>query len=236
MSEDKLIKVGKLSTNSPVAQVGLRKKLTEARDSGILLNDVSKAKDRIIIVADDSGSMGIQGMQQLKKAIEGFLSVCSPVDTAVGVTWLNAPSLNLTLIHQLILSMIAPIEATGGTPIFEKLQATLEQSPTRVVLVSDGSPTDGHYTQEENDLDDFYRNNASRARTTIKSYQAKQLKIDAVYIGNERNEVAIKEMCSIAEATGGIFIFFKEGESFAKSFKYLAPAYYAMLTSGEIKI
>lgn len=236
MTEDKLIKIGKLSTNSSIAQVGLRKKLTEARAEGTLLNDVSKARDRIIIVADDSGSMGLEGMRQLKKAIEGFLSVCSPIDTAVGVTWLNAPSLNLTLIHQLILSMIAPIEATGGTPIFEKLEATLEQSPTRVVLVSDGSPTDGHYNRIADTFDYDYHNTSTKSKQVIDSYIEKKLKIDTVFIGSESNTVAVKEMRSIAEATGGMYIFFKEGESFAKSFKYLAPAYYGMLTSGEIKL
>jgi hypothetical protein len=70
----------------------------------------------------------------------------------------------------------------------------------------------------------------------LKKYQDAKLKIDTVFIGSEGDFSAVDEMRAISELTDGMYIFFKEGESFAKQFKYLAPAYYAMLTAGAIKL
>ena len=238
MSDEKSNKLTvpvKLGT-STLPSFGLKSKLQNAAASGTTLDNTANAKERIIIVADDSGSMDGLPMQQQKKAIAAFLGVCNPTDTAVGITPMNRERINLTLIHPMILSKTAgwPDYGGGGTPTFKTLETALEQKPTRVVLVSDGQPTDGHakksfeYNFDKDEIDSI--------NLTLVKYKTAGVKIDTVFIGEVYDEVGQAEMKAIAELTGGMYIFFKEGESFAKQFKYLAPAYYAMLTAGAIKL
>src|SRR5205807_8665472 len=116
-------------SNAP--SFGLKSKLQTAQQSGTTLDNVANAKERIIIVADDSGSMDGLPMQQQKKAIAAFLGVCNPLDTAVGVTPMNRERINLTMVHPLILSKTSswPDHGGGGTPMFKALQEALQQSP-----------------------------------------------------------------------------------------------------------
>lgn len=241
MSEEKNklaipVKLG--TTNAP--SWGLKGKLQTAAASGATLDNVSAAKERIIIVADDSGSMDGLPMEQQKKAIAAFLGVCNPSDTAVGVTPMNRERINLTMIHPIILSKTAawPINGGGGTPTFGTLAKALEQNPSRVVLISDGQPTDGGAKRAG--YREWDTPQETPVETTInpilQKYKDKNVKIDTVFIGEEYDTSSQKEMQDIASLTGGMYIFFKEGESFAKQFKYLAPAYYAMLTAGQIKL
>lgn len=231
----------KLGT-STLPSFGLKSKLQNASASGTTLDNTAQAKERIIIVADDSGSMDGLPMQQQKKAIAAFLGVCNPIDTAVGITPMNRERINLTLVHPMILAKTSgwPDHGGGGTPTFKTLETALEQKPTRVVLVSDGQPTDGsaqnnnnHYSWEEDRHNDKIE---VKYHPVLDKYKTANVKIDTVFIGSESDTSGQNEMKAIAELTGGMYIFFREGESFAKQFKYLAPAYYAMLTAGTIKI
>lgn len=221
----------KLGT-STLPSFGLKAKLQSAVASGTTLDNTANAKERIIIVADDSGSMDGLPMQQQKKAIAAFLGVCNPLDTAVGITPMNRERINLTLVHPMILAKTAgwPDHGGGGTPTFKTLETALEQKPTRVVLVSDGQPTDGSAIRGS------WENPDANWHPAIDKYKTAAVKIDTVFIGSELDSSGQAEMRAIAELTGGMYIFFKEGESFAKQFKYLAPAYYAMLTAGTIKL
>lgn len=240
--DDKLIKTTKLGSTS--LGFGLKGKLQQASQKNQLLDDVSKAKDRIVIVADDSGSMAGEAYAQQKKAIEAFLGVCNPLDTAVGITPMNGKQLNLTMLHSVLLIQVLAWDGKdlGGTPMFEGLQKAFQQNPTRTVLISDGQPTDGHaFELKENSrmfVSDYFDAAGKldlanwKPNKTLVFYKEKEIKIDTVYIGTGES----KELKAIAEFTGGMYIVFKEGETFAKSFKYLAPAYYAMLTSGQIKV
>lgn len=227
----------KLST-STLPSFGLKAKLQTAAASGTTLDNTANAKERIIIVADDSGSMDGLPMQQQKKAIAAFLGVCNPMDTAVGITPMNRERINLTLVHPLILSKTAgwPDHGGGDTPTFKTLKTALEQKPTRVVLVSDGQPTDGSARGNKYYDFDAVDENRDNYNKTLAKYQDAKIKIDTVFIGSETDTSGQAEMKAIAELTDGMYIFFREGESFAKQFKYLAPAYYAMLTAGTIKI
>lgn len=230
------VKLG--TTTAP--SFGLKSKLQTAAQQGTTLDNTTNAKERIIIVADDSGSMDGLPMRQQKKAIAAFLGVCNPLDTAVGITPMNRERINLTLVHPMILAKTAgwPDHGGGGTPTFKTLATALEQKPTRVVLVSDGQPTDGHANQEKwsSSFDAYDASPAGNINETLLKYKTANIKIDAVFIGSESDTSGQNEMKAIAELTGGMYIFFREGESFAKQFKYLAPAYYAMLTSGGIKL
>lgn len=218
---------------STLPSFGLKAKLQSAIASGTTLDNTANAKERIIIVADDSGSMDGLPMQQQKKAIAAFLGVCNPTDTAVGITPMNRERINLTLVHPMILAKTAgwPDYGGGSTPTFKTLETALEQKPTRVVLVSDGQPTDGNAKRGN-----WNESTDDTVNPTLIKYKTAGVKIDTVFIGEEYDKNSQKEMQDIAELTGGMYIFFKEGESFAKQFKYLAPAYYAMLTAGVIKL
>jgi hypothetical protein len=222
-------------SNAPT--FGLRSKLQTAQQSGTTLDNIANAKERIIIVADDSGSMDGTPMQQQKKAIAAFLGVCNPLDTAVGVTPMNRERINLTLVHPLILAKTStwPDHGGGGTPMFKALEQALIQNPSRVVLVSDGQPMDGS-ANHNNTWDDPSKEGKSPINPILVKYQSASTKIDTVFIGDESDKTGQAEMKAIAKLTGGLYIFFKEGESFAKQFKYLAPAYYAQLTAGTIKL
>jgi len=232
-----LVKLG--TSNAPA--FGLKSKLSEARAQGTTLDNTANAKEKIIIVADDSGSMDGDPMQQQKKAIEAFLGVCNPLDTAVGITPMNRERINLTMIHPLLLSKVAswPLHGGGGTPMFKSLENALSQQPTRVVLISDGQPMDGSAIHNNNRAwDDPVIEVSPDANwhPVIDKYKATKTKVDTVFVGEQSDTSGQTEMKAIAELTGGLYIFFKEGESFAKQFKYLAPAYYAQLTAGTIKL
>lgn len=225
----------KLGTSNAPA-FGLKSKLSEARAQGTTLDNTANAKEKIIIVADDSGSMDGEPMQQQKKAIEAFLGVCNPLDTAVGIIPMNRERINLTMIHPLLLSKVAswPLHGGDGTPMFKSLENALSQQPTRVVLISDGQPSDGS-AKRSSDFN-YEKSSEDFANPILVKYKAAKIKVDTVFVGVQTDYNGQAEMRAIAELTGGMYIFFKEGESFAKQFKYLAPAYYAQLTAGTIKL
>ncbi len=228
---------GKLgSANAP--SFGLKSKLNQAASTNTILDNVANAKERIIIVADDSGSMDGIPMAQQKKAIIEFLGVCNPLDTAVGVTPMNREKITFTMIHPTIMTKVTgwPLHGGGGTPIFSTLAKALEQNPSRVVLVSDGEPTDGSAVHNTRSYYDEPIDSNANWHPVIDKYKNAKIKIDTVYIGSFSSERSISEMKAIAELTGGMYIFFKEGESFAKQFKYLAPCYYKELSAGTIKL
>ena len=257
-TKDKLVKSVKLGVNSPSINsggFGLRGALQQAKavqpNTTAGINNTSAAKDRIIIVADDSGSMSGEPFEQQKTAIKEFLAVCSPIDTAVGVVPMNMPKIPLTLVHTLILSKVLGWnqEHLGSTPTFDALSKALEDNPTRVVLISDGGPTDGKVLTDKAHFqygNGYYERSGPKEGSIdlskwqihpiIEKYRENKISIDTVYIGPDDKSFAKEEMRAVAELTGGMYIFFKEGESFAKKFKYLAPAFYAQLTAGSIKI
>lgn len=225
----------KLGTSNAPA-FGLKSKLNEARAQGTTLDNTANAKEKIIIVADDSGSMDGEPMQQQKKAIEAFLGVCNPLDTAVGITPMNRERINLTMIYPLLLSKVTswPLHDGGGTPMFKSLENALSQQPTRVVLISDGQPSDGS-AKRSSDFN-YEKSSEDFANPILIKYKTAKIKVDTIFVGEQTDTNGQAEMRAIAELTGGLYIFFKEGESFAKQFKYLAPAYYAQLTAGTIKL
>lgn len=243
---NKLVKTTKLGSSTNLG-FGLKSKLNEAKAAGNVLDDISRATDKVIIIADDSGSMSGRPFQQEKKAIESFLKVCNPATTAVGITPMNQEVIPLSMLHTAILIKVLNWNDydLGGTPMFQSIEKAIGQNPTRTVLISDGSPTDGrakghlasaYDDRDEDDFDKAGEVNPAKINPILLKAKEKGIKIDTVFIGTEQDETGIREMKTIAEVTGGLFIHFKEGETFANSFKYLAPAYYGMLSSGQIKL
>lgn len=194
--------------------------------------ELNKFKNRIVIFFDDSSSMSggynwreeksnNKGpIDQAKEAIDGFLKSCNVNDTAIGITPLNAPAMKMTPKYSMIAMAKDSIMATGGTPLYEKFEETLKEEPliNRGIAFSDGAP-----------------NSCYRKGQILTDYKVRKIPIDTVFIGDENDSQAIAEMKMIAEETGGIFIHFKPGVSFATNFKYLAPGYRAMLMDSSFK-
>jgi hypothetical protein len=201
---------------------GLAKRLVEAKANEETFDPMSRP-NRIGIVMDDSGSMGQQGMEKAHEAIDLFIKNCSPNDTCIAIYPLNADGKPLSNNFLQVAMYSAGIWATGGTPLYTKLQEVLKSQPiTRAVAFSDGSPTDNYGCENSEERRDVQ---------TIRLYQEANVPVDTIFIGYGDSKV----MQELAEKTGGIYLHFTDPSVLAKSLKYLAPKYRAMLTDGGFK-
>lgn len=262
---DELVKTGKLGPLKVgfAAKVDqARRSNTLATD----LFDCTKYPNRIVLCIDDSGSMSgdmetscscgaisldedgncfkchkpidVQSrMTMCRKACEEFLNVCDSRDTALGMYTISTRrEYPLTNLYIPLLGYIRELEASGSTPTISTLDKIItKEKVTRVVLVSDGEsgallpPT---YDEEQCPN---LRQLTQTAQAVINKYKERKIPIDTVFIGEQHTEGHF-EMETIASETGGLYMFFKSGESFRSKFKYLAPAFRGMLVAGEIKI
>lgn len=217
--------------NSLAARLAAAKQTNSLASDNLL--DFKTYPNRIVIAVDDSGSMSTTmsrwddddrkqtRMKTAKLACESFLQVCNPSDTVLGMYTISTSidkSLNWNYTE--ITNLIKELTAMGGTPTFETLDRIIKkENVTRVVLISDG-----------------HSSSYSVDQTVLSQYKTKNIIIDAVFIGSKDDTSGIREMQTIAETTGGQFIHFTDAKDFASKFKYLAPTYYGMLTSGELKV
>jgi len=177
--------------------------------------------NRIALMLDASGSMHGDKIEALRAACVGFVNSCNFVDTSLAIEPIGeeagtAHRLPLTTQHPMLMTTIQMLRAYGGTPIAEAMDYVLNTySITRAVLVSDGVP-----------------DHAQSCFDLAQNYREAGIPIDCVHIGEGQNGEAC--LRHIAEITGGQYIKFTDIASFSRSFKYLTPAYYAMLTSGAL--
>jgi hypothetical protein len=161
----------------------------------------------------------------LRDACTGFVNTCDYNTTSIGIEpfgddYPSPNRLGLTTLHPILLTTIQMLRDEGSTPMSRALSFVLNTYPvTRVILVSDGEPDDATYG---------YRDTYEEAS----NYKQAGIPIDCVHIGTSQSGEAC--LRHIAETTGGQYIKFTDINSFSRSFKYLAPAYYAQLTSGSI--
>jgi Mg-chelatase subunit ChlD len=213
---DKLVK----TTNgiSVVKKTGLAAQIANAALAQT--EDAGTRPNRIGIVFDDSGSMGGNPIEQAHKAIDAFVKNCNAYDTALALYPLNAGPKKLTTSMADIALYGISIRATGGTPLFEKLGELIDnENLTRAVAFSDGQPV---------------MNTPEYRQKLFGKFREKKVPIDTIFIGDAGDSGA-RVMAEIAEATGGVYLHFTDVSILAKSFKYLTPAYRAMLTSGEFR-
>jgi Mg-chelatase subunit ChlD len=187
-----------------------------AQETKLQNRDASTMPHRIGLMLDVSGSMNGFKMDMLRLAARTFLEQCSTDDTAVSINTFE-PTLRipLSLDHTVNAALCGGLVDTGGTPMGGAMYQMLHEEPiTRGVLVSDGSPTDG----------ELWHNAAE-------DYKQAGITIDTVHIGEgSGGEEVLK---TIAEMTGGKFIKFTDASAFGRSFKYLTPAYRAMLNDSN---
>ena len=225
-------KITKTSQNDSLTQTPSRKatqmprlhaNLSQAAKQQENLNPAT-LPNRIALCLDISGSMyseenGKQKIEHLKDACTSFVNSCNFTDTAVGIeTFPSEVSQQLTTIGGYLISRILTMNGGGATPMSAAMEVILMQhSVTRVVVVSDEEATDGPCSYD-----------------VAEKFAEAQVPCDTVHIGHEASgEARLKQ---IAEMTGGIFIKFDNVANFAKNFKFLAPAFRAMLTSGSVGV
>jgi hypothetical protein len=204
----------------------------------------SEAPDRLRIIFDNSGSMDGPKLDAAKQGVVEFLKNCTPNATAVAVHLLNpkgaydykencALSLpknieSATLTSDIILlasEITEPsVEATGGTPLYQVIEAALRAEPkaTRLIAFSDGSPEQ-----------------TSKKDQILRTAKEMGIPIDTVFIADKDESSyyhigPISEMKHIAEMTGGIFLDLTRG-SIKSGLKYLAPSKRLMLSDSSFK-
>lgn len=195
------------------------------------------ATDKLRIIFDNSSSMSGKKIEDAKQGVVEFLKNCTPNSTAVAIhllnsscyDWSDSHSLpvgikNATLSSDLVMSASEivddSVEARGGTPLYQTIDAALTAAPraTRLVAFSDGEPTD---TQLR-----------SHALSFAKS---EKIPIDTVFVSDGyRDPDCIRELKLIAEETGGIFLDLSQGD-FKTGLKYLAPVKRLLLADASFK-
>jgi hypothetical protein len=202
------------------------------------------AKERIVIVFDDSYSMDASlsdrsdyatdtpGNSRCVAAKEGcveFLRNCIPNQTAVAIQLLNVG--NNSLVDYATLTpfttnlpaksvAVATIKTNGGTPLYTAVKDAVNKTPTptRIVAFSDGDATDKVY-----------------AESAIALCKERSIPVDTFFLGEE-GYGGFLAMRELAEKTGGIFIHYIPGKTSIKQvFKCLAPVNRLALMSGDTK-
>lgn len=202
------------------------------------------APDRIAILFDDSSSMSSgYPVSKIRDAQEGtieFLKNCQVNLVACGVFPMNAEAIPLDTNLPKTAAIVPLIAATGSTPMYttwKKIQELKQDSThidhppvpayTRVIIFSDGQPTDNIY----------YSRNSNLHEQCIKVSIEAKVPVDTVYISdggsNDTDSDILKE---IAERTGGFYLKFDRTKTnFRQAFKYLTPGMRLMLQDPNFK-
>ena len=232
----------------------LRQAQTEAKQRS---ENADKLPNRILILSDCSGSMSGRSMDALKEAVGGFVDNCNFNNTAValatfglgdGVT--DEKTTTLLVDSTQLKSHVEQYEASGGTPMKAAIENAIGETRfatvpmTRTVLVSDGEATDV-YSTSDNSVPGDWRfiptDYAGRQQSDswwdtrfLLPYVQRNIPIDTVHIGGSKSGEAFLKW--IAHKTNGVYLKFRDVSQFATSFKYLTPAYYGLLTSGNLAV
>ena len=200
---------------------GLHTRLRNPLASAVGIADATKCTNRLALMLDVSGSMGGQKIASLRDAVSGFITACDFSDTSVamepfGDQYPSPNRVTLTTMQPMLMTTAMMLQAEGCTPMARAMDYVINTySITRGVLVSDGEP-----------------DSTQACYDTASQYREAGIMIDCVHIGDSTSGEAC--LRRIAELTGGQYIKFTDVNSFSKSFKYLTPAFYGILTSGGL--
>ena len=248
--------IGKYSSSSGLdakraaIEAAKAKALSADASTASIVKYISPAEctDRTRIVFDDSGSMSSQ-IQNAKNGVVEYLKNCIPNQSAAAVHFMNTRSWNTTLtsnLPQLGQDILEAHLISGGTPFFNTLKGALEASPrlTRLIVFTDGSPTDFLRAEESDEMIEFYSSEVrdrwiSSADIIIKIAKSQEptIPIDTVFFGSiEYSEHPVKLLKYLSEKTEGFFLHFDPSKSnIWKQLKYLAPVNRLALTDGSFR-
>jgi uncharacterized protein YegL len=185
-------------------------------------------KNRIVLTVDCSSSMIGDPINILKDAASAFVEE-SLLDGETSIAIQSFPagiSAPLQTTELVIKLTILGLKASGGTPMYSCLKNLPELcSITRVVLISDGEPTDW---REDQDLDSL------RKSEVLRFFIENKVSIDTIHASKQSQGEEI--LRNIAEVTGGIFIKFQDIKNLTKGLRYLSPRRRLRLTSGQAQI
>lgn len=197
----------------------------ERKEKGFV--EPEQAKDRIGIIFDDSSSMDGEAIKDAQEGTIEFLKNCQVNLVAAGIFPMNAEEIPLDTNLPKIAALIPLLHAVGGTPMYGtwiKAQAVKEPAFTRLIIFSDGQPTD---------KGSIYNLKASSHEKCINQAIETKVPVDTVYIASDDDDESaiLKE---IAERTGGIYLRFQRGKvNFRTAFKYLTPGMRLMLNDPQ---
>lgn len=195
-------KIGVIKSGSLHARIAEKELLKEVAPH---LSDPTKMANRIAIMIDTSGSMSGEPIRLLENALQDFIQKSNPNDTSIAVESFPAGvRIELTDDKQKLWLLTMGLSAGGGTPMIEAMVYCLENyNITRAILISDGQP------------------NEEPRGVRLAQFASKNIPIDTVHIGpSSSGENCLKD---ISEATGGLFVKFKDIKSFASAFSFLLP-------------
>jgi Mg-chelatase subunit ChlD len=216
--DDSLTKPKKFGTKTPLQQRVAQ--AAQAREQRAVLETISVASlpNRIGLMLDVSGSMSGSKIEQLRVATEAFLDACNPANTAVAITTFEPlVRIEMSNVFSFHKGHIPHLIPQGSTPMSEAMLELLStESMTRGVLVSDGAP---------NDTNDVY--------VISSDYKEAGIPIDTVHIGDsDSGEEVLQRIASI---TGGLYMKFKDSIQFGRAFRFLTPAYRALLADASVR-
>lgn len=195
----------------------------------VIFPDCSSSMWEFVDAPYGSHEKGKSRADLCRDAVNTFIDNCFLGSTKIGIA--SFPELVVVEPTPILVDVKKACEAirdTGSTPMHEPLDYVLTEWPlSHGIVISDGRPDD---------------ENAVLA--LAKQYKAKNIKLDAVHIGDDAGGEELMKM--IAELTGGIYIKFTDVTAFAKNFKFLTPKYrlqlatsknpIALLGASEVKI
>jgi Mg-chelatase subunit ChlD len=200
---------------------GLHVRMQQARAEGPL---APKMENRIGLMVDASGSMNEyheskSKLDWLKDACEAFINASN----LGGDTALMLASFPMkyyvpltTHDHEMRIGVLG-LHTCGMTPMGATMFSVVEnEAITRGVLVSDGDATDGDASYD-----------------AAERFVEAKIPIDCVHIGvSDQGEERLRR---IASMTGGTYMKFRDVSRLVGAFKYLTPAYRAMLADPKVR-
>jgi len=210
----------------------------------------AECADRIRIVFDDSGSMSGE-IENAKKGVVEFLRNCIPNQTAVAVHFMCTTAWN-TVLRSDLPALGADVEEAnlvlGGTPMFNTMLKAMKESPllTRMVVFTDGSPTDKLDSESDTVIQDYWGSGADTWRRSAdviidlaKRFGGEKcIPIDTIFFGPATDYTQKQRdlLKYLSDQTGGFFMVFDPAKvNFKTAFKYLAPVNRLQLTSGNFR-
>lgn len=191
-----------------------------AKQASVLNNtpSVSSFADMstVVIFPDCSGSMAGDKIEMCREAVKTFLDNCFLGATKVGIaTFPELVVIEPTHDLHTVRMRTLELQPIGSTPMHEPLDYAIDEWPlSHGIVISDGSPDDVKSVIE-----------------ITKRYKDKNIKIDAVHIGEDFGGEDL--MKQLAQTTGGIYIKFKDINNFAQNFKFLTPKHRLTLTTSK---